>query len=457
LPKNKVEAPKRELTKRQLTHRQRQNRVQRFTLWGGIGLIAAVIVLVGVGLYFSNIRPTQRTIFKVGNTTYNTGYLADSMDFFGRLNYPFFKNYATYENYISYIGDSVATTIKQNQIYKEAAAAFDPPIKVTDDEVDSYIKENKLLKNKATRDGVYGILLDTKLSDKYKAVWTAKGPVEQRAVLAMFVESQSEVDNVTSRIAKGETFNAIAEGESLDSVTKSKSGDLGWVVKGVIPTLVNDASDTILDELVFADSTQVNVLAQKADPTKSKSKGYWLVQVTDYKSVAETGAATAESNANNTAEAKVNVMLLGSREIALDMKKQLENGADFATLAKANSQYTDAATDGGILDYTKKGTLGDAVDAILFPADSTTQLPVGRVSEIITDTRSTNGGFWLTQVTGIEPKIVDGDNLNTLSTIDKNDWKDTAWTAKSDTIVDQMDADKTTWAAQQAIKRYNGK
>jgi hypothetical protein len=90
LPKNKVEAPKRELTKRQLTHHQRQNRIQRFTLWGGIAIIVAVLALVGTGLFMEKVKPNQQVVFKVGNTSYNLGYFVNALDYYGQANFSYF-------------------------------------------------------------------------------------------------------------------------------------------------------------------------------------------------------------------------------------------------------------------------------------------------------------------------------------------------------------------------------
>jgi parvulin-like peptidyl-prolyl isomerase len=457
LAKKKVEAPKHEFTKRQLTHRQRESRIQRFTLWGGIAIIIIVLALVGTGLFLNKVKPNQQVVFKVGDTSYNMGYYIDSIDYYGQANYPYFQNLGMkdYSQFLGYMIKSFANTIQENQILKEAAAKMEPSIVVTDDEINQFIKDNKSTKNRAVKDAAYAALLDKKLTDKFDKALPATA--EQRAVLAMFLESQSQIDEVKTRLEKGETFNDIAASSSLDSTTKNKSGDLGWVPAGVIPTFLNNADDKTLESLIFSPDTKVNVLTQIEDPTKSKSIGYWIIQVTDYKTVEPSATPAADSTSTaGTTEIQVNAMLLGSQELALSMKKQLQSGADFATVAKANSKYTNASEDGGILGYIGKGKLGTAVDAVIFPDDTTKMLTRGQITDPIADTaQSTAGGFWLAHVTGIENKVLDGTNRSTLTNIAKQAWRNQTWTENSFKVTDMLDEEKMTYASTQAVNHFN--
>jgi parvulin-like peptidyl-prolyl isomerase len=450
LPKKPVQAPKRELTKRQLTHWQRENRIQRFTLWGGIAVIVAVLALVGVGLYMDKVKPNQETVIKVGNTSYNMGYFIDALDYYGRANFSTFQGMGyEYSQFLSYITGSLAGNIEQNQIVKEAAAKLDPPITISDDEVSKFIKDNKIPNNKASRDAVYAALLESKLTEKFdKAL---PDSTEQRATLAMFLESESQIQEVKARMQKGETFNDIAASTSLDESTKSKSGDLGWVPARVLPTIVGNADDRTLDDLVFSPNTKVNAMTQAKDDAKTKNMGYWILQVTDYRT-----QPTSPDNNTPSTQAQVNAMLLSSKELALDMKKQLQSGADFATLAKANSQYTNASQDGGVLGYIAKGKLDKAVDDAVFPNDPAQQMAKGQFSDPIPDTtQSTKGGYWLVQVTGIENKTLDGTNRSTLTNLDKQAWRTEVWTAHSSEISDTLDQTKISDATAKAIEIYN--
>ena len=450
MPKKPVESPKRELTKRQLTHWQRENRIQRYTVWGGIAVIVVVFILVGIGIFMYKIKPSQETVIKVGNTGYNMGYFVDSLDYYGRLNYSTMQGLNLgYDQFLNYITGSLAGTIEQNQVIRNAAAKLDPPITVSDSDIDKFIKDNKLPKNKAVRDASYTALLESKLTEKFDKALPENA--EQRATLAMFLESQSQIQEVKARMQKGETFNDIAASISLDETTKSKSGDLGWVAARVLPTIVGDAEDKTLENLVFSPDTKVNVLTQANDENKTKNLGYWVVQVTDYR----TQPASAD-NSTPVTQPQVNAMLLGSKELALDMKKQLQSGADFATLAKANSQYTNASEDGGILGFIGKGKLSTPADAVVFPDDPALKMAKGQISDPIPDnTQSTKGGYWLAQVTGIENKTLDGTNRSTLANLDKSTWRNQVWAASASEVSDTLDQTKISDATAEAVKRYN--
>ena len=51
--RKKTEKPKREVTRRQLSHWQKQKKRERIIIALGIFVIVTVIVVTGVGLYFS--------------------------------------------------------------------------------------------------------------------------------------------------------------------------------------------------------------------------------------------------------------------------------------------------------------------------------------------------------------------------------------------------------------------
>ncbi|MBD1400809.1 peptidylprolyl isomerase [Pelobacter sp. M08fum] len=73
-------------------------------------------------------------------------------------------------------------------------------------------------------------------------------------------------------------------------------------------------------------------------------------------------------------EVRVHQMLLESREAALEIKKHLQDGADFATLARQHSLSPDSA-EGGLLGYFAAGALPPEFDAVIF------SLPLRQVSD----------------------------------------------------------------------------
>jgi len=73
-------------------------------------------------------------------------------------------------------------------------------------------------------------------------------------------------------------------------------------------------------------------------------------------------------------EVRVHQMLLASREDALEIKKHLQDGADFATLAGQHSLSPDRE-EGGLLGYFSAGALPPEFDAVIF------SLPLRQVSD----------------------------------------------------------------------------
>ena len=74
------------------------------------------------------------------------------------------------------------------------------------------------------------------------------------------------------------------------------------------------------------------------------------------------------------AEVRVHQMLLASREEALEIKKHLQDDADFATLARQHSLSPDSE-EGGLLGYFSAGALPPEFDAVIF------SLPLRQVSD----------------------------------------------------------------------------
>jgi parvulin-like peptidyl-prolyl isomerase len=435
LPKKKYNQPEREVTRRQISHWQRESRIQRFTLIGGIVIIVAVLIIVGVGVFTSKIAPGRAVVIKAGEAEFTQSYFNDALSIYGRQMYSYYQQMGlasstSYSQVLSNITDSVVATIQRNAVVKAAAAQLDPPVTVSDDEIEKSVSGNSSANvpelNQATKDAIYADLLDGKLQSYFdtKIPQTA----EQRAVLAMFMESESQAEDVKAQIAGGADFRNLAKELSLESNSKSKDGDFGFVPEGVLSTTLGNRSDTVLDDLVFSSNTTANSLVSAEDKDQSKSIGYWVLKVVEYQTATTPTATEATpTTSSNATEVKIHVMamLLGSKDQADQMKAELDNGADFATLAKANSQYTNATMDGGDLSFIAKGKLGTAADAVLFPDDTTKALTAGTITDPIADTsQTTKGGFWLAEVTAIDPnKTIEGDNRTTLANNLKSDWE----------------------------------
>jgi parvulin-like peptidyl-prolyl isomerase len=431
LPKKKTEKPQREVTRRQLSRWHRENRLQRFIMIGGLVVILAILVLVGTGLYVNKFKPLREVVVKAGDTEYTMDYYIDLLAYYGRSIDP---------QYLPFYADSIAQQIALNKVIRDEAAK--PPISITisDEEINSTIKERGLSSNQTRKDAVYAELLQEKIKTEYfdKQVVPAKG--EHRHFWAMLLESNSQADAIIDRINNGEKFNDIAAEISLDSTSKESKGDFGPLPRGVLPLTI--ISGQLLEDKIFSSDITVDNLTKIEDADVSKSIGYWLIKVTEIK--------------DDTGESHVFAMLLPSEEKAKEIKARLDNGEDFVTLAKASSLYGNASEDGGDLGLIKKGTLGETVDNIIFPEDTSQALPLNQVSEPLQDaTQVTKGGIWLVQLISSEPdKAIEGDNRTVLVNNELFKWQDQVWTNNKDNVEILLTEDQKSYAIMEAQNRY---
>jgi parvulin-like peptidyl-prolyl isomerase len=442
LPKKKIEKPQREMTHRQLTHHQKQTRLQRIVFIAGIIVIVAIVAVIGTGFYMAKYKPLHQTVLKIGDTEYNMDYMISAMT----------SIIATYQSYgltpnvsnVSSYASGAIQSIESGYLLVEGASKLDPPVTVSDDEVTKYINDNKLPKTKFTQDGVRRQLVVEKLQSGY---FSDKVPAsaEHRAVWAMLLESQVQADQVKARISKGENFPDIAAAISLDKSTKDKKGDLGWLPKGVLSSVLSDINPsnvTTLEDKIFSQDTAKNQLIALPDSTLTKSVGYWLIKVTEI---------------NGKTQAHVYTMLLGSLQEAEAIKTKLAAGGegnDWATLAKANSQSPSAVTDGGDQSFKAKGTLGDVIDGAVFDKDGNVILLKDTVTGPLADTtQTTKGAVWLFEVNGIEQQTIIDANRTILIQAQLNAWFQQYSTDNKSRFADSFNPDLQVYAFNQALKR----
>jgi parvulin-like peptidyl-prolyl isomerase len=452
LPKKKIEKPQREVTKRQLSHWQRESRIQRLIMIGGLIVVVAVLAVVGTGIYMNKYKPYQAAAIKVDNKNYSMDYYIDVLSYLGTLNGS--------AQLIPYMTDMTVTLIEQNYFYVfEAAKQYG--ISVSDDEVKAELEKNKLTGNTARNDFARAQLLATKLKDHFDKT-TVPAAGDQRNVEAMFLESQTQVNDVKTRISNGEAFGDIAAQLSLESKSKEKRGDFGSVPKGILPDVIDNADTNILEDKVFSADIVPNELVTLADPDRSKQMGYWLVKSTDEPVTPAEGATPVPTaTALTKDEVHVMAMLLNSQEKALEIKGLLEKGGegnDFKTLAKANSQYTNATEDGGdmgILTKDKiKSDFGDTVVALFFNDDPSLVLPLNKISDpVVGSDKTTKGGIWLLKVSELENKAIEGENRDILIKNELQKWQTQVWNDNQDKVETVMTEEQKTWAVSEATAR----
>ena len=417
--KRKAQKPPREFTRRQLSRWQQQKRRQRIIFGAGIFIIAAVIVIVAVGLYAGWYRPLHQTAIRVNETEFNMKYYIDMLKFRGE---------GQGAEYISYMADSIVTEIEQNELIRQGALKLGTS--VGDDEVKEELKKLDLPVNDASRDLVRTQIFIEKLRDEY---FEHQVPVsaEQAHIMAMLLESESQALEVRAGLENGESFTELAGELSLNYLTRTNEGDLDWHPESIFIELLGTSIP-----VEFAFGSEGGALSQPLyDEEITKGVGYWLIEVLERDEDME--------------EAHVQAMLLGSEEEAKEIKARLEASDNFTALAKEHSQLIGAEENEGVLGLVMPDEMTPAFDEFVFNPDTELKTPSEPIRD---DAVSTKGGYWLIKILDKDDdRQIDESDRDILKAKALNEWVSSLWDDPSNVVDDSfLDDEKKELAIRQA-------
>lgn len=424
MAKKKVEKTRRETTRRQRSHWKQQKRRQRIIFGIAILIVVAVLSVIGVGVYndwyVSDYKPLQEIVLEVNGTKFDMDYYTKMLKFYTQ---------DMSADYVPFMAEYVVELVKRDELVRQGAMALD--ITVSGDEVDQELKNYDPPLSKDYRDIARTKLLMEKMRDEY---FDQQVPqyADQRHIMAMFLESEAQANEVIARLEAGEDFGELAAELSLDDVTKQEEGDLGWCPLVALPLMVNSS---ILEESAF--DLEVGVLSPPIyEDTKTKSVGYWLIEVISIDESVE------------PVEANVRRILLGSEQEANDIIARLEAGEDFAELVAEVSLDTTSSADGGEITVSL-GTTSDAFDDYVFGPE----VEWGVLSQPVRDDLvSSLGGYWLIEVVDSEAnRQVDDEIRLMLKTGALNDWIEELMADPDNVIVNNLDEEKVDWAVAYVI------
>ncbi len=385
----------------------------------GISVIVAVLVTVLVGWYTREYQPLRQTVIKVNDTEFDMDYYVKALKFHGR-DQP--------ADYIYALANDVVVFIVRDELIRQGAAKLG--ISVSEDDVDDEFKSHDPPLTDDYRDLVRTELLVRRLNNEYI---DPQVPVfaEHRRIMAMFLESESQVEEVKARLDNGEDFTELAGEFSLESFSKSEGGDLGWQPEGILTILLGSPA---LDEYAF--SSEIGTLSPPIqDETIAKDVGYWLIEVLERQ--------------EDSDEAHVQAILLGSAQEARMIKDRLDAGEDFAALAEEYSQHDEFIKQGGDFGWLALGDMSTAFDGFAFDLG----VEVEMLSEAIRDeAATTEGGYWLVKVSDIDDnkELVD-EGRDLLKSEALNEWGSSLWDDPEYEIDDSyLTAEKKEWAVQRA-------
>jgi len=385
----------------------------------------AVLAIVGVGVYqgwyVPEYQPLHEVVIEVNDTEFDMAYYIEVLEYYRDAQ-------GLPNEYMTYIAPGAVRTIQENELVRQAAMELG--ITVGDDEVDEVLESAGFPLNRAYRDMFRRSMLEERLLEEYFEQQVPQF-AEQRHVMAMFLESESQADEVIARLEAGEDFAAIAGELSLEGITQTQEGDLGWLPEGV---LTLEMGSPLIDEAAF--DSDVGVLSQPIyEETRYKAVGYWLVEVTERD--AETGRAW------------VMMILLSSEEEADEVIARLEAGEDFGALVEEFSQHDASRPTGGLLEIASEGQISSTFYYAIFDPE----LEVGVLSQPIRDEEvNTSGGYWLVEVVGMDDnRQIEEEDRELLKAGVLADWIEALWDDPDNDIQSYLDEEKIQWAISQVI------
>jgi len=189
-------------------------------------------------------------------------------------------------------------------------------------------------------------------------------------------KARDKAERIVADLRRGADFRETAISESNDD-NALKGGDLGWRNLGQIPT-------------IFADLVPRMAQGDVSDPIRSPS-GFHVIKMLE----------TEGSAHHIVTKTKVRHILVKTNELVDDaeaqkrlhaLKQRIEDGDDFAALARAHSDDKGSAINGGSLDWVSPGALVPPFE------EAMNKLEINRISAPV----QTQFGWHIIQVLGRE-------------------------------------------------------
>jgi peptidyl-prolyl cis-trans isomerase SurA len=198
--------------------------------------------------------------------------------------------------------------------------------------------------------------------------------IPEAASADQITASRTKAESIRERVINGESFRQLAISES-DGQNALEGGDLGWRKANELPT-------------IFAAKVSVMQVGDVSDIIRSPS-GFHIIYLADRR-----GEERQVINQTHARHILLKTSALVDDEQAQsrlrNIKNRIRNGEDFAELARANSEDSASALDGGDLGWTSPGDLVPEFEETL------NNLQIGKISEPF----KTDYGWHLVEVLG---------------------------------------------------------
>ena len=362
--KHRKEKTVKKLTKHQVTRWEKEKKLSRIITIVTACIIAAVLGIIGYWVYAEQVMLYQQTVVKVNDKSFDMDYYIKMLDAYTR---------GQSSDTVKYYVDIVAQAIPQTAVVIENASGAG--ITFSDDEVSKQIELLKLPDNVVSKDMMKARVITTKYNEQ-QCLPNQPATVEHAEVQAMLLETKFMADERRQKLILGDNFSTMAAMLSINTVTQSKKGYLGWIPRGYEDKALDTLKGSILKDVIF--KLDKNAVSEPVyDESMEKPFGYWVIEVLETES-------TKGSHARG--------ILFSSKDDAESVRLKLMNGDSWDSLAKQYSQHTSKDTGGDL------GWIAPGVDKTQL-ASIVGTLEKGKISNVVNDnTVKTKGGYWLVQV-----------------------------------------------------------
>jgi hypothetical protein len=350
------------VTSRQLTRKEREKKTQKIVI-----IISSVVLLVAIamavyGFYDSQYKPYHETLIEVNDTKVDMDYYLTTMKMY--LNRSEAGNVET-------IARAIPGAIINNLLIIQRAP--DLGFTVSQDEIKKELADEGIPDEPAYRDlyasGVLTQMLETDYFGK-----TLPESVDQVKVMAIVVDTPGMAQTVLDGLDINKQFFELVDTFGIERITNERSGNLGWLPRGLIERVLGYEDASVLEKTAF--SLEPGEISQPVyDPNITKNAGFWVLKITE-KSDPDT--------------VHVYGILVGSEAEAQEVRAKLEAGEDFSSLVAQYSQDENSKLDNGDLGWMRRGYTPNMVMEQVF------DLETGQISDPIHDvTAVTKGGYWI--------------------------------------------------------------
>ena len=231
--------------------------------------------------------------------------------------------------------ESFKRSIRDQMIIRRVQASYVyHEVKISDQEVQSFLKLlEQSGENQATEYHLGHILISTAEGASHEQIGSAK----------------ESAQNILEKLDQGQKFSTLSINFS-DANNALEGGDLGWLKLAQMPALLTPYVEKMI-------AGQVSKIIQSPS-------GFHIIKL--FESRGQEKIMVTKTHVRHIL-LKINALVTDqiAQERLLNLKHRLDNGEDFTTLARANSEDRGSAITGGDLNWVEPGALVPAFEAAM--------------------------------------------------------------------------------------------